>query len=258
MNIFAFVGSEFFKSIKGLGEATLTGLKVVIKVVTPPYYLKRFLAQVLEIGFFSLPIVFLTALFAGMVLALQAYTSFSVFPSETIIANVVAVALVRELAPVLVSLMVAGRVSSAIAAQIGSMKVTEQLSALKMLSVRPIKYLVAPNILAGLVCLPILVLLADLVGIMGGYLVAVAKLNFNGNIYLTASYNFITFNDILSSFFKSLVFGFILTAFGCYYGFNTKNSAQGVGSATTHAVVAASIFIFVADYILTVIFFGTR
>lgn len=258
MNIFAFIGSEFFTFIKKLGEFSLVGIRVILKVLTPPYYYVRFFAQLLEIGFYSLPIVFLTALFAGMVLALQAYTSFSVFPSESIIANVVAVALVRELAPVLVALMVAGRVSSAIAAQIGSMKVTEQLNALKIMSVRPIKFLVAPNILAGVVCLPILVLIADIVGIMGGYLVAVTKLNFNGNIYLTASYNFITEGDILSSVVKSIVFGFILTAFGCYYGFNSKNSAQGVGSATTHAVVAASIFIFVSDYLLTIIFFGTR
>lgn len=258
LNFVSLVGRLFLKLVKLLGVYTELFCIFLVKVILPPYYFKNFLKEFLEVGFFSLPVVALTALFSGMVLALQTYTSFTILPSEGVVANVVAVALARELAPVLTALMVAGRISSSAAAEIGTMKVTEQVDALYTLSVNPVKFLISPKIAAGLLCLPLLVLIADVIGIMGGYFVSVAKLGFNGVSYINSSYGFLTIYDILSGLVKGAVFGFILTTVGCLFGYNTNNGAQGVGRSTTSAVVVSSIIIFLSDYLLTMLFFGVR
>ncbi|MGV3278474.1 MlaE family ABC transporter permease [Rickettsiales bacterium LUAb2] len=258
LNFCAFIGRYFLNLIYKLGYNIEALIIIIIKIFTPPYYFKNFINQLKEIGFYSLPVVALTSLFSGMVLALQTYTSVTSIPSENIIPSVVSISLTRELAPVLTSLMVAGRISSAISAEIGTMKVSEQLDALYTLSINSIKFLVAPRVLAGIICVPILVLFADILGIMGGYLVAVLKLDFNGVNYITNTYNAIAFYDLVSGLVKGLVFGFILTIIGCYFGYKTKNGATGVGKSTTNAVVTASILIFITDYILTVLFFGVR
>lgn len=190
-----------------------------------------------------------------MVLALQSYVGFARFSAEGAIANVVVISITRELGPVLTALMVAGRISGAIAAEIGTMRVSEQIDALYTLAVNPIKYLVSPKIIAGIFALPILVLIADITGIMGGFLTAVFQLDFSAFTYLTNSWNFVTFWDIFSGLIKGAVFGLIITSMGAFSGYFTYNGAIGVGKATTNAVVIASIFIFVADYILTVLFF---
>jgi phospholipid/cholesterol/gamma-HCH transport system permease protein len=209
-----------------------------------------------EIGYYSLPVVGLTAIFSGMVLALQSYTGFARFSAEGAIANVVVVAITRELGPVLAGLMVAGRIGAAMAAEIGTMRVTEQIDALTTLSTNPMKYMVAPRLIAGVAMLPLLVFVADIIGVFGGYLVSVYKLGFNASNYLQSTWDFVKPEDVISGLVKAAVFGFIITLMGCYHGYNSRGGAQGVGAATTNAVVSASILILSFDYILTELFFA--
>jgi phospholipid/cholesterol/gamma-HCH transport system permease protein len=211
----------------------------------------------IEIGYFSLPVVGLTAVFAGMVLALQSFTGFSRFSAEGAVANVVVLSITRELGPVLAGLMVSGRIGASMAAEIGTMRVTEQVDALSTLATNPFKYLVAPRFIAGLTMLPILVFIADIIGILGGYLVSVYALGFNPSNYLQNTWDFMEAFDVVSGLVKASVFGFIITLMGCYHGYYSKGGAQGVGQATTNAVVSASILILCFDYILTQIFFIT-
>jgi phospholipid/cholesterol/gamma-HCH transport system permease protein len=208
------------------------------------------------IGYFSLPVVALTAIFTGMVLALQSYGSFARFNAESAIATVVVLAMTRELAPVLAGLMVAGRVGAAMAAEIGTMRVTEQIDALVTLSTDPFKYLIAPRLIAGLTTLPLLVLVADIIGVFGGYIVGVYKLGFNPSNYLKLTSDYLTTIDVVSGLVKAGLFGFLIALMGCYHGYNSEGGAQGVGNATTNAVVSASILIFAFNYILTALFFG--
>ena len=224
--------------------------------VRPPFYPRIIARQMLDIGYFSLPVVGLTAIFTGMVLALQSYTGFARFSAEGAIANVVVLSVTRELGPVLAGLMVAGRIGAAMAAEIGTMRVTEQIDALTTLSTNPLKYLVAPRLIAGLAMLPFLVLIADIIGVFGGYLVSVYKLGFNPSTYLQNTYEFMEVRDVVSGLVKASVFGFLITLMGCYHGYHSRGGAQGVGAATTNAVVSASILILSFDYILTEIFFA--
>ncbi len=210
----------------------------------------------IDIGYYSLPVVGLTAIFSGMVLALQSYTGFARFNAESAIANVVVLSLTRELGPVLAGLMVAGRIGASMAAEIGTMRVTEQIDALTTLSTNPYKYLIAPRLIAGLLMLPLLVLVADIIGVFGGYIVGVYKLGFNPNVYLANTIDFLEPLDVISGLVKAAVFGFIIALMGCYNGFNSKGGAQGVGSATTNAVVSSSILILVFNYMLTELFFS--
>ena len=212
----------------------------------------------LDIGYFSLPVVGLTALFTGMVLALQSYTGFARFSAEGAVATVVVLSITRELGPVIAGLMVAGRIGASIAAEIGTMRVTEQIDALYTLSTNPMKYLVAPRIIAGVVTLPILVVIADIIGVFGGYVVGVYKLDFNAAVYLKQTFDFLEFMDVFSGLVKAAVFGFIITLMGCYHGYRSEGGAQGVGRATTNAVVSASILILVFNYAIPEIFFATR
>ncbi len=229
----------------------------LIHCVLPPWYWRETLRQMVKIGYFSLPVVGLTALFTGAVLALQIYIGGSRFNAEGVVASIVAIGIVRELGPVLGGLMVAGRVSAAIAAELGTMRVTEQIDALTTLSTNPFKYLVAPRLIAGIVTLPILVAVADTIGVMGGFLVGVNKLNFNAGTYISNTVDFLQAGDIISGLCKAAVFGFIITLMGCYHGYNSGRGAQGVGNATTNAVVSASVLILAANYILTDLFFST-
>jgi phospholipid/cholesterol/gamma-HCH transport system permease protein len=210
----------------------------------------------IEIGYYSLPVVGMTAVFTGMVLALQTYTGFSRFNAETAIPNVVVLSICRELGPVMAGLMVAGRIGAAMAAELGTMRVTEQIDALTTLSTNPFKYLIAPRLIAGLTMLPVLVGTADLIGILGGYLVSVYKLGFNPGSYLKNTVDFVQFLDVFSGLVKAAVFGFIVALMGCYNGFHSHGGAQGVGKATTNAVVSASILILISNYIVTELFFS--
>ncbi len=246
------VSLSFLQTTGKLASFTASALS---SAVTPPFYPRIIGRQIIDIGYYSLPVVGLTAVFAGMVLALQSYTGFSRFSAEGAIANVVVLSITRELGPVLAGLMVAGRIGASLAAEIGTMRVTEQIDALTTLSTNPMKYLVAPRIIAGLITFPFLVLVADIIGVFGGYLVAVYKLGFNPANYLQNTWNFLTFEDVTSGLVKAAVFGFIVTLMGCYHGYHSRGGAAGVGTATTNAVVSACILILSFDYILTEIFF---
>ena len=256
MNFLQTIGRVFLAFLATAGRLSLFTINAVSHCVRPPFYFRIISKQMIEIGYYSLPVVGLTAVFAGMVLALQSYTGFARFSAEGAIANVVVLSITRELGPVLAGLMVAGRIGAAMAAEIGTMRVTEQIDALTTLSTNPMKYLVAPRLIAGFLMMPLLVLVADVIGVFGGYLVAVHKLGFNPSNYLQNTWDFLEFSDVVSGLVKASAFGFIITLMGCYHGYNSKGSAQGVGMATTNAVVSASILILCSDYILTEIFFS--
>lgn len=227
----------------------------VYHCLTPRYYPRHILAQIREIGFYSLPVIGLTAIFTGAVLALQSYSGFSRFSAESSIATVVVLSITRELGPVLAGLMVAGRVGAAIAAEIGTMRVTEQIDALVTLSTNPYKYLIAPRVIAGIITLPLLVLIADIIGVYGGYVVSVHKLEFASAAYLKSTVEYLEMKDVVLGLVKAAAFGFIIAVMGCYHGFHSRGGAQGVGAATTHAVVSASILILLSNYVITELFF---
>ena len=239
-----------------VGALTLFALSGISHIFRPPFYFRAFLRALLDIGYFSLPVVALTAVFTGMVLALQSSTGLSRFSADSAIASLVVLSVTRELGPVLAGLMVAGRVGAAMAAEIGTMRVTDQIDALTTLSTNPMKYLVAPRLLAGIVALPFLVLIADILGVLGGFIVSTLKLGFNPSTYLTNTMNFVQTEDVVSGLVKAAVFGFLITLMGCYQGYHSKGGAQGVGAATTAAVVGASIMILAFDYVLTEMFFA--
>ncbi len=250
------IGRVFLAFMGTAGRLSLFTISATSHCFRAPWYFRIIGRQMIEIGYYSLPVVGLTAVFAGMVLALQSYTGFARFSAEGAIANVVVLSITRELGPVLAGLMVAGRIGAAMAAEIGTMRVTEQIDALTTLSTNPMKYLVAPRLIAGVTMMPFLVFIADIIGVFGGYLVAVYKLGFNPANYLQNTWNFLEISDVISGLVKASAFGFIVTLMGCYHGYNSKGGAQGVGAATTNAVVSASILILCFDYILTEIFFA--
>jgi phospholipid/cholesterol/gamma-HCH transport system permease protein len=250
------LGRTFLDGLEAIGRLFLFTLRALLAAVRPPYYPRLIVRQMIEIGYYSLPVVGMTAVFTGMVLALQTYTGFSRFNAETAIPNVVVLSICRELGPVMAGLMVAGRIGAAMAAELGTMRVTEQIDALTTLSTNPFKYLIAPRLIAGLAMLPLLVGTADLIGILGGYLVSVYKLGFNPGSYLKNTVDFVQFIDVFSGLVKAAVFGFIVALMGCYNGFHSHGGAQGVGKATTNAVVSASILILISNYIVTELFFS--
>src|SRR5579872_3258395 len=253
--------------LAGIGRATLgllaeigrlalfTG-RALASCVSPPIYGRLIGQQILRIGYFSLPVVGLTAFFTGGALALQIYLGGNRYGAEAIVPQIVVLGITRELGPVIAGLMVAGRVAAAIAAEIGTMKVTEQIDALTTLATNPVKYLVVPRLVAAILSMPILVAIADSIGVFGGYVVSTQTLNFNGGTYLKNTVDFVTHQDVTSGLIKAAVFGFIIALMGCYNGFHSKGGAQGVGTATTNAVVSSSILILAANYVLTSILFS--
>lgn len=253
--ILARIGRSTLTMFASVGRLVMFTAIAVVHVFSPPFYFNAFIRQLLTIGFYSLPVVGLTALFTGGALALQIYSGGSRFSAEAVVPSIVAIAMVRELGPVLGGLMVAGRVSTSIAAEIGTMRVTEQIDALTTLSTNPMKYLVAPRLLAATLTMPILVFIGDTIGIMGGFMVGVQRLDFNGSTYLHNTWDFLEYDDVYSGLVKAAVFGFIIALIGCYSGYHSGRGAQGVGNATKSAVVTASVLIFAANYILTEMFF---
>ena len=254
-NIFAAIGRFALGVCQETGRICVFMWNAVWHCFAPPVYLRLILQQMLRIGYNSLPVVGLTAFFTGGVLALQIYIGGTRFNAESLVASIVALGITRELGPVLAGLMVAGRVSAAIAAELGTMRVTEQIDALVTLSTNPFKYLVAPRIIAAVICLPLLVGVADTIGIMGGWVVGTKSLDFNSAVYIKNTVDFLEFSDIFSGLVKAAVFGFIIALMGCYHGYHSAGGAQGVGKATTNAVVSASILILAANYVLTSLLF---
>ena len=255
LNLVALIGTVALGTVEFIGELSLFALAGLSHIFRPPYYPRLVGKAFLEIGYFSLPVVALTAVFTGMVLALQSYTGFSRFGAESAIASVVVLSVTRELGPVLAGLMVSGRAGAAMAAELGTMRVTDQIDALTTLSTDPMKYLVAPRLLAATIALPLLVVLADILGVLGGYLVATQKLGFSSGTYLISTFTNLKTMDVASGLIKAAVFGFIIALMGCFNGYRSKGGAQGVGTATTAAVVSASILILALDYILTQVLF---
>ena len=256
MNPLAIIGRTFLHFLAMTGRVAIFTGNGVRHTFAPPWYLRLIGRQMLTIGYFSLPVVGLTALFTGMVLALQIYIGSSRFNAESAVATIVVIGITRELGPVLGGLMVAGRVASAMAAEIGTMRVTEQIDALVTLSTNPFKYLVVPRLVAGTTMLPLLVLVADVIGVFGGYLIGTQKLGFNQGTYLKNTFDYLETIDVVSGLVKAAVFGFLIALMGCYHGFHSRGGAQGVGKATTDAVVSASILILIANYIVTELFFA--
>jgi phospholipid/cholesterol/gamma-HCH transport system permease protein len=246
MNFFASIGRAVITVLAHIGRLTQFTGRALAGVVSPPIYTRLILSQMIRIGYFSLPVVGLTAFFTGGVLALQIYLGGNRFGAESIVPQVVVLAVTRELGPVIAGLMIAGRVGAAIAAEI---------DALTTLATNPIKYLVVPRIVAAVISMPILTAIGDSIGVMGGYVVSVYTLDFNGTTYLKNTIDYAHHDDITSGLIKAAVFGFIVALMGCYNGFNSKGGAQGVGNATTNAVVSSSILILAADYVLTALLF---
>lgn len=251
----ASIGATVIGLCRATGSVVIFAAVGVSHIFRPPFYFGELGRQLLRIGFFSLPVVGLTALFTGGALALQIFAGGSRFNAEAVVPSIVAIGMVRELGPVLGGLMVAGRVSASIAAELGTMRVTEQIDALTTLSTNPMKFLVAPRLLAATIALPMLVLVGDIIGIMGGFLVGVGRLDFNPATYINTTIDFLEPGDVTSGLAKAAVFGFIVALMGCYQGYNSGRGAQGVGRATTNAVVSASVLILAANYILTEVFF---
>ena len=250
------LGKPLLAFVLNLGYFTRFVVKSVINCFLPPFYFKLFFKQFLNMGFYSVPVVGLTTLFAGMVIAIQTYSGISEYGAESVVASVVLISVTRELAPVLSALMVAGRVGAAMAAEIGTMRVTEQIDALVTLSANPFRYLIAPRLWAAGIVMPLLVLFGDTIGIFGGYLVGVYKLDFNPANYINNTVNNMESIGIVMGVVKASVFGFIIAMMGCYHGYRSKGGAQGVGEATTNAVVNSSILILIFNYLITEIFFS--
>ncbi|MFT8246412.1 MlaE family ABC transporter permease [Roseomonas sp. BN140053] len=256
LDAIARVGRAALGACRTAGAVVLFALEAVSHLVRPPFYFRQFGHAFAETAYFSLPVVALTAVFTGMVLALQSYTGFARFNAEGAIASVVVLSVVRELGPVLAGLMVAGRIGAAFAAEIGTMRVTDQIDALTTLSTDPVKYLVTPRVLAGALALPLLVIVADVLGVMGGWLIATLKLGFASGAYLKATMDVLRVADVVSGLVKAAVFGFVITLMGTWCGYTSRGGAQGVGAATTAAVVSSSILVLALDYVITEAFFA--
>ena len=255
-NPLAVIGRIFLAFLAAVGRVSVFTSRAVSLTFVPPYYPGLILRQMMAIGYYSLPVVGLTAVFTGAVLALQIYIGSSRFNAESAVATIVVIGITRELGPVLAGLRVGGRVGAAMAAELGTMRVTEQIDALITLQTNPFKYLVAPRLIAATLTMPLLVLVADIIGVMGGYVIGTERLGFNPVNYLKNTFEFLEAIDVISGLVKAAVFGFIIALMGCYHGFNSKGGAQGVGRATTDAVVSSLILILAADYFVTELFFG--
>ncbi len=250
------LGGAVLAALGAVGRATLFALDALGHILRPPFYGREFALALLQIGWLSLPVVGLTAVFTGGALALQIYAGGARFNAEAVVPQIVAIGMVRELGPVLVGLMIAARVTSSIAAEIATMKVTEQIDALVTLSTHPMKYLVAPRVLAALLVVPGLVAVGDVIGIAGGYAVATLSLGFTPAVYLRNTVDFLEMWDVLSSLIKGCAFGGIAALMGCYFGMMSGRGAQGVGRATKGSVEAAAVLILAANFLLTGVFFS--
>ena len=254
-NLFHLIGSLSIEFIEESGKIMMLLCNATLLIFRRPFNLRDIFKQMEEVGVKSIPVVIITGAFTGAVLALQSYTGFKRFNAEAFVGTVVALSMTRELGPVLTGLMVSGRVGSAMAAELGTMQVTEQIDALYTLAVNPIKYLIVPRLLAALIMMPVLVIFADLIGITGGYIVSVKILGSNPHIYMERTWNFLEFNDIYSGLLKACVFGIIIATISCQQGFYTQGGAEGVGRATTKAVVLSCLLILIFNYIITALLF---
>ncbi|MGQ9693843.1 MAG: MlaE family ABC transporter permease [Thermodesulfobacteriota bacterium] len=255
LSLINYIGLRVLRFLEESGRVMILFYKTLSLTFRPPFDFRNLFKQIEEVGVKSIPVVLITGAFTGMVLALQSYTGFKRFNAEAFVGTVVALSMTRELGPVLSGLMVSGRVGSAMAAELGTMQVTEQIDALYTLATNPIKYLIVPRFLAALIVMPILTIFADVIGILGGYLISVELLGSNPTIYIRRTYDYLDLEDIYIGLLKACVFGMIIAIIGCYQGFNTQGGAEGVGKSTTRAVVLSSLLILIANYFITALFF---
>jgi phospholipid/cholesterol/gamma-HCH transport system permease protein len=251
------LGRPVLAALAGVGRVARFAGAVLGRAAVPPLYPAQLAQQVLAIGWLSLPVVGLTALFTGSALAQQIFIGGSRFNAAATVPAVTVIGVVRELGPVLGGLMVAGRVASAMAAELGTMRVTEQIDALTTLRADPLRWLVVPRLIAAVLVMPCLVLVSNALGVMGGWLLATQRLGFNSAQYLATTVRFLEADDVVSSLVKAAVFGFIIALMGCYHGYHSAGGAAGVGRATTNAVVSSFILILLANLVITVLVFGT-
>jgi phospholipid/cholesterol/gamma-HCH transport system permease protein len=256
LNAVAALGRGALAFLQSAGSLLIFAAEGLLNIFLPPYYPRLVGRALFTMGFLSLPVVALTAIFAGMVIALQSYTGFARFSAQGATASIVVLSVTRELGPVLAGLMMAGRAGAAMAAEIGTMRVTDQIDALTTLSTKPMRYLVAPRLLAGIIAMPLLVVVADVLGVLGGFIVATVKLGFGSAAYIQSTFQILQPIDVWSGVAKAAVFGFVIALSGCFHGYRSRGGAEGVGNATTSAVVMASVLILSLDYVMTEVFFS--
>ncbi|MDD9304095.1 MAG: ABC transporter permease [Desulfobacter sp.] len=251
LEIPAAIGRLTLTRIQVLGRSGIFFCLALAQAFVPPFRLNRLVKEIEFIGSKSILIVFVTGLFTGMVLGLQGYHTLTQFGAQALLGSAVALSIIRELGPVLCALMVTGRAGSAMAAEIGIMKITDQFPALEMMAIDPLKYVVSPKILAGIISLPLLTAFFDVVGIFGGYLVGVKLLGVNEGAYFGKMVSAVTYTDIWGGVVNSLSFGLLIAWICAFMGYTAQVTTEGVSHATTRAVVLSSLSILIVDYILT-------
>lgn len=251
MNPFAFIGRIIISFVQEFGRVLVLLMNTFLQMIIPPLEIKNTIKQMYEVGVKSIPVVLVTGLFTGMVLALQSYTGFKRFGAEALVGSVVGLSMTREMGPVLTGLIVAGRAGAAMAAELGTMRVTEQIDALETLATNPIRYLIVPRFLAGLMMLPALTVIADIVGIFGGYAITVGMFGASSSQYWNRTWDFLEVDDIFNGLIKACFFGAAIALLSCYRGFYSDGGAEGVGKATTGAVVLSFMTILISDYYLS-------
>ncbi|MDH4027734.1 MAG: ABC transporter permease [Nitrospirota bacterium] len=251
VELIEYIGGLVEDVLEGIGRVIVLFYSVMKGIFKPPLEIRNTVRQMLEIGVNSLPVVLITAVFTGMVLALQSYTGFKRFGAEGLVGSVVALSMTRELGPVLAALIVTGRAGASMAAELGTMRVTEQIDALETMATNPVKYLVIPRFLSGMTMLPALTIVTDIVGISGGYFVTVVLLGASSKTYMRTTWDFLEVADIYNGLIKACFFGAAFSLISCYKGFYTRGGAEGVGRATTGAVVYSSMTILISDYFLS-------
>lgn len=254
LTFFQMLGQRTIRLVQDTGHVVLFLLEGLALAFVPPFRLRRILQEVFFIGFKSSTIILLTASFTGMVLGLQGYYTLRKFGSESALGSAVALSLIRELGPVLTALMVSGRAGSAITAEVGIMRITEQLDALDTMAVSPMQFVVMPKLLAGLISVPLLTAIFDVVGILGGYLVGVVLLGVSSGAYFTGMIQSVENLDIHGGVVKSVVFGLLIILVACYKGYYTERGAEGVSKATTETVVTSAVLVLAFDYLITSFF----
>jgi phospholipid/cholesterol/gamma-HCH transport system permease protein len=251
MNPFAFIGRIIIGFVREFGRVLVLLSNTFLQMIIPPLEIKNTIKQMYEVGVKSIPVVLVTGLFTGMVLALQSYTGFKRFGAEALVGSVVGLSMTREMGPVLTGLIVAGRAGAAMAAELGTMRVTEQIDALETLATNPVRYLIVPRFLAGLMMLPALTVIADIVGIFGGYAITVGMFGASSSQYWNRTWDFLEVDDIFNGLIKACFFGAAIALLSCYRGFYSDGGAEGVGKATTGAVVLSFMTILISDYYLS-------
>jgi len=253
--MFSYIGRMTISFFEQVGAVCLFVYQTAYWLIRPPLFVKQFFKEMEFIGIRSSSVVLLTGMFTGMVSALQTYHGFSMFGAESLVGSTTTLGLFRELGPVLAALMVTARAGSAMTAEIGTMRVTEQIDALVVMGVNPFQYLVIPRITATIVMMPLLTIIFNSIGVLGSYLVGVKLLHIDEGIFMSRISDYVEYADLFNGLIKSAFFGLILSLVGCYKGYSTSGGAEGVGKSTTYSVVISSVCILIADYFLTAIMF---